>query len=166
MSSRNPALARDAGLPASHKLLMPPQYASALQLARLQDWTKAREAFEECCAASPDFVKAWVSWAQLEKRVSLASADTQDRFKRCREVLQRGLQMNPQSAALCQAWGLMELQKGNWLAAILLLERCVAHDPRCSPVLRWKQVQAAKQLASVRRKHRPAARQHTSSRSA
>ncbi len=26
------------------------------------------------------------------------------------------------------------------LAAVLLLERCVANDPRCSPVLKWKAV--------------------------
>ena len=26
------------------------------------------------------------------------------------------------------------------LAAVLLLERCVASDPRCSPVLKWKPV--------------------------
>lgn len=35
-----------------------------------------------------------------------------------------------------QAWGLMELQRGNVVAAVLLLERCVAADPRCSPVLK------------------------------
>ena len=35
-----------------------------------------------------------------------------------------------------QAWGLLELQRGNVLAAVILLERCVANDPRCSPVLR------------------------------
>ena len=39
-----------------------------------------------------------------------------------------------------QAWGLLELQRGNVLAAVLLLERCVASDPRCSPVLKWKAV--------------------------
>ena len=39
-----------------------------------------------------------------------------------------------------QAWGLLELQRGNVLAAVLLLERCVANDPRCSPVLKWKPV--------------------------
>lgn len=39
-----------------------------------------------------------------------------------------------------QAWGLLELQRGNVLAAVLLLERCVANDPRCSPVLKWKAV--------------------------
>ena len=45
------------------------------------------------------------------------------------------------SARCClQAWGLLELQRGNVLAAVLLLERCVASDPRCSPVLKWKPV--------------------------
>ena len=50
------------------------------------------------------------------------------------------LGMCPLGLRLSQAWGLMELQRGNVLAAVLLLERSVAYDPRCSPVLRWKAV--------------------------
>ena len=56
---------------------------------------------------------------------------------------------------LPQAWGLMELQRGNVLAAVLLLERSVAHDPRCSPVLRWKAVRTARQTIGSRRRLRP-----------
>ena len=55
--------------------------------------------------------------------------------------------------ALCgQAWGLMELQRGNVVAAVLLLERCVAYDPRCSPVLKWKAVRNAQQTVTSRRR--------------
>ncbi len=45
-----------------------------------------------------------------------------------------------------QAWGLMELQRGNFPIAVMLLERSVAFDPSFSPVyipkyvLRWQQV--------------------------
>lgn len=51
-----------------------------------------------------------------------------------------------------QAWGLMELQRGNVVAAVLLLERCVAYDPRCSPVLKWKAVRIAQQTVTSRRR--------------
>ncbi len=50
-----------------------------------------------------------------------------------------------------QAWGLMELQKGNFLAAILLLERSVLYEPSFSPVLRWQQVINARSSISSRR---------------
>jgi hypothetical protein len=67
-------------------------------------------------------------------------------------VLQRALTVNPTSAALCCAWGLLELQKGNWLAAVLLLERGVAYDPaRCAPVLRWAPVREARMTVGARR---------------
>ena len=51
-----------------------------------------------------------------------------------------------------QAWGLMELQKGNVLAAVLLLERSVQFEPRNSPVLRWRPVQLAQQTVMSRRR--------------
>lgn len=46
-----------------------------------------------------------------------------------------------------QAWGLMELQKGNNLAALKLLERSALMDPqRCMAVLKWQQVVNAREL--------------------
>jgi hypothetical protein len=45
----------------------------------------------------------------------------------------------------------MELQRGNVLAAVLLLERCVRMDPTCSPVLKWKEVEAARSTVGQRR---------------
>lgn len=44
---------------------------------------------------------------------------------------------------LAQAWGLMELQRGNIVAAVKLLERCAEQDPRNLPVLKWKPVREA-----------------------
>lgn len=38
----------------------------------------------------------------------------------------------------------MELQKGNAIAAVKLLERSAAQDPRNQPVLRWKPVLEAR----------------------
>ncbi|KAK9846412.1 hypothetical protein WJX81_003324 [Elliptochloris bilobata] len=127
-------------------------YSAALELARGQDYAGARRAFQECVEICPSYGKAWVSWAQMEKRSRKAGAG--DPLARCRMVLQQGLSLNPDSAPLCQAWGLMELQRGNVLAAVLLLERSVAHDPRCSPVLRWKAVRTARQTVGSRRRLR------------
>lgn len=47
----------------------------------------------------------------------------------------------------------MELQKGNILAAVLLLERSVQFDPRNSPVLKWRAVQLAQQTVLSRRRN-------------
>lgn len=46
----------------------------------------------------------------------------------------------------------MELQKGNIVAAVLLLERSVQFEPRNSPVLKWRAVQVAQQSLLDRRR--------------
>jgi hypothetical protein len=38
------------------------------------------------------------------------------------------------------------------VAAVLLLERCVAYDPACSPVLKWKAVKMAQQTVLLKRR--------------
>ena len=48
----------------------------------------------------------------------------------------------------------MELQRGNVLAAVLLLERSVQFDQRNSNVLKWKPVILAKQQALTLRQKR------------
>ncbi len=65
-----------------------------------QDYSAAREAFQECVQMCPDLVQAWVSWAQFEKRVQQGCLG--DHLQRCRSVLQRGLTLNPNNAKLCQ----------------------------------------------------------------
>ncbi len=50
-----------------------------------------------------------------------------------------------------QAWGLMELQRGNWLAAVMLLERSARLDVACQPVLKWHVVQTAKKTVGSRK---------------
>ncbi|GFH29971.1 uncharacterized protein HaLaN_28732 [Haematococcus lacustris] len=194
-------------------------YNVSLAYYRQEAFKAARVLFEKTVRANPSFDKAWVSYAMMEKRASLASSQA-ERFARCRAVLQRGLQLNPcsprllqvtaahhsslgpcchcqaelaqpkqadgsqpspsipllsnptyvgmclylsphppphapcplqpyshithhityepSSPALClQAFGLMELQRGNWLAALMLLERSVRIEPRLQPVLNW-----------------------------
>lgn len=54
-----------------------------------------------------------------------------------------------------QAWGLMELQKGNFWAAVRLLERSVVMDPFLTPVLRWKPVNAARNTLVGSSRYRP-----------
>ena len=51
-----------------------------------------------------------------------------------------------------QAWGLLELQRGNALPAVLMLERAVKLQPTCSPVLNWQQVSEARKIVGARRR--------------
>jgi len=156
-------------------------YKEALTFARRPlstddpNYLAAQEAFRRTTSLYPNLVKAWVSWAQMEKRVtncntnnsnfknaiyeeasSSAVATTAnstntgrgrvEKWQRCREILQKALTVNPNDPWLCQAWGLLELQKGHWFAAVVLLERCVRADPgHFSPLLKWQIVQQAKQ---------------------
>jgi len=118
-------------------------YHRALELARKQQYEKSRRVFQAISQAYPNLCRAWVSWAQMEKKAG-ADSTVLD-YEGCRAVLQRGLQLNPRSSCLCQAWGLMELQKGNSLAAIKLLDRSAMYDPKCKPVQRWKLYKDARQ---------------------
>lgn len=123
-------------------------YEKGLRFARHQNYKGARRAFQNCIAVIPEFSKAWVSWAQMEKRTVVEGRE--DNIERCRKILQQGLSLNPTDAKILQAWGLLELQRGNVLAAVLLLERCVQYEPTCRPVLQWRAVQVAKQSVSDR----------------
>jgi hypothetical protein len=133
-------------------------HAHALSLARAEAYGDARLAFERLLSRYPRACVAWTSYAQMEKRAGLRAGGQAargeaaagggggggDRFAACRAVLQRGLALNPTSACLVQAWGLMELQKNNAWAAVRLLERGAALDPRRnSAVLRWVPVRRA-----------------------
>ena len=89
------------------------QKSRALHLARAQQFAPARQAFQSLLEESPGDVKAWISWAQMEKRGERACGDS-DKYPRCRLVLQRALTHNlqnlPGAAQLCQAWGLLEVR--------------------------------------------------------
>ncbi|KFM25482.1 hypothetical protein F751_0509 [Auxenochlorella protothecoides] len=115
----------------------------ALELARVQDYEASRQAFENTIQMCPNLETAWVSWAQMEKRCGRSK----DGILRSRAVLQKALALNPSSPRLCQAWGLLELQRGNWTAASLLIERAVLLDASLAPVLKWRAVETARKLA-------------------
>ena len=127
-------------------------HARALALARAEAYQEARVAFERLLRRYPTLCTAWTSYAQMEKRAALRGgvvSGGSDRFAACRAVLQRALTLNPTSACLVQAWGLMELQKNNAWAAVKLLERGAQLDPRRNAaVLRWVPVRHA--ASSVR----------------
>jgi len=130
-------------------------YDTALGLARGEDWTAARRVFQATTEIYPNLCRAWVSWAQMEKKAGAALDEetglVHPDFGACRVILQRGLERNPNSSCLCQAWGLMELQKGNPFAAVKLLDRSAQYDPKCKPVQRWKLYQDARKTVSNRR---------------
>eukprot|EP00878_Enallax_costatus_P002901 GHUV01003095.1.p1 GENE.GHUV01003095.1~~GHUV01003095.1.p1 ORF type:complete len:243 (+),score=73.17 GHUV01003095.1:136-864(+) len=117
-------------------------YEYALELARQEKYDQARTAFEALLEQQPNMCKVWVSYAQMERR--LGRTHDPLRFHVARHILQKGLQMNPDSGCLAQAWGLMELQRGNVWAAVRLLERSVDMDPFLKPVLKWKPVSIAR----------------------
>ena len=109
----------------------------------------------------PDNSKAWVSWAQAEKRATRSEKiEKENNSPAAVAVLQAGLSLNrngPPSATapLAQAWALLELQNGNAKAATALLARAGKEDPaRCSPVLRWAPVVAAREAEEERRRRR------------
>ncbi|KAI3433431.1 hypothetical protein D9Q98_003246 [Chlorella vulgaris] len=124
-------------------------YSKGLEYARNEQWDVARRVFEKTVSECPEFVKPWISWAQMEKRCIACGDDR--RWANCRTVLQRALLCNRDAPALLQAWGLMEMQRGNFLAAVLLLDRSAVLEPRNRPVLKWKPVVQARQTVGARR---------------
>jgi lipopolysaccharide biosynthesis regulator YciM len=98
----------------------------------------------------PSWHKPWVSYAQMEKRCNTDNnkndSAKQLKWAECRKVLQRALTQNPNCPRVIQAWGLLELQKGNFWPAVQMLERCVMQDPFLAPVLNWKPVKEAKSV--------------------
>mmetsp|Transcript_4519 Transcript_4519/g.7653 ORF Transcript_4519/g.7653 Transcript_4519/m.7653 type:complete len:185 (-) Transcript_4519:649-1203(-) len=150
-------------------------YSAALSYARAERWAPARVLFNRLLktqsqsgqqaqtSSSTDVedsrqvqghkyhslrARAWVSWAMMEAK----SSSSGDKFSRCRDVLQRGLKENPTQACLLQAWGLAELKRDNWFAAVMLLERAVQLDPRLAPVLHWAVVEHARIAVGMRRR--------------
>lgn len=128
-------------------------YSRALMLARSEDFEQARELFQTVAERFPHYEKNWISWAQMEKRAHAMNSEM--KWNTCRQVLQQALSENPTGARLIQAWGLMELQKRNFWAAVTMLDRSVLYDPFLKPVLLWKPVLEARRQRALERKHRP-----------
>lgn len=123
-------------------------YSQALEYARDENFNAARVVFRRTLSQSPHLIKAWVSWAQMEKR---SAGPGSERWNNCRYILQQALTLNPNDPYLIQAWGLMELNKGNLFAACLLLDRCAQVDPKHSPVLKWHVVRQAKHFVTSKK---------------
>mmetsp|Transcript_10585 Transcript_10585/g.28979 ORF Transcript_10585/g.28979 Transcript_10585/m.28979 type:complete len:206 (+) Transcript_10585:1438-2055(+) len=133
--------------------LIKPDYEYVLEDARAKrTYEIAREKFEKYLQENPRECKAWVSYAMMEKRNNPHSPEAQHRA--CRAILQRGLQLNPNSTCIIQAFGLLELRRNNSLAALMMLERCVRLDPKLHPVLNWSQVVLARQAVEERQQRR------------
>ncbi|PRW58106.1 superoxide dismutase [Fe] [Chlorella sorokiniana] len=125
-------------------------YSAALEYARSERYDVARRVFRKLCTSEcPSFVKPWVSWAQMEKRC--IPCGDERRWAASRSVLQQGLERNRDAPPLLQAWGLLEMQRGNLLGAVMLLDRSAALEPRNRPVLRWKPVVEARKTVGERR---------------
>lgn len=110
-------------------------YDVGLRHVRSKRYPSARRIFQTCATRHPTFERAWVTLAQMEKKVSSR--------KTCEQVLKQGLLHNPRSAALLQAWGLHLLQEEDRqcdLMAYGLLRASVTYDPENRGVLRWKRV--------------------------
>eukprot|EP00879_Flechtneria_rotunda_P021515 GHRR01022676.1.p1 GENE.GHRR01022676.1~~GHRR01022676.1.p1 ORF type:complete len:140 (+),score=15.73 GHRR01022676.1:193-612(+) len=71
-----------------------------LELSRQEHYHQAREAFEALLEQHPRLCKAWVSYAQMERR--LGRTHDPLRMEVARQILQRGLQRNPDSGCLAQ----------------------------------------------------------------
>jgi hypothetical protein len=72
-------------------------YEAALELSRQQRYGAAREAFEALVREHPGMCKAWVSYAQMEKRIGRTGEP--ERLHIARYILQRG------AGAWREGWG-------------------------------------------------------------
>ena len=108
-------------------------YRRSLELSRKSMIEEARIEFEKTLSDNPKLCKAWVSYAQMEKRIG--------NMPKCRSILRKGIKYNPESSCIIQALGLHEMQRDNLLLANELLKLAVILDPKNKPVLKWKRIQ-------------------------
>lgn len=127
-------------------------YSSQIIKTPLKPLTEARDAFTQYLSKQPHSCRVWVMWAQMEKRAE-ARGNAGSSF-RAREVLQKGLEINKDSACLISAWGLTELKRGNLYAAKAMLERAAEIDASVLPVLRWERVREAVVRLDTLRRHK------------
>merc|ERR1711907_673485 len=69
-------------------------YQSGLRHVRTKRYPSARRILTQCAAQHPTFERAWVTLAQMEKKV--------DSREKCESILKSGLLHNPRSAAILQ----------------------------------------------------------------
>lgn len=126
----------------------------------------AESVFESHLDSNPRDAKAWISYAQMQKKVRLSAgelptarlhpglqSDSDVRVSkasvfRARGVLYRAIDAcsgEPEArASLLQALGLLELTHGYEMYGSTLLEMAVKSQPNLTPVLRWRRVRCAR----------------------
>mmetsp|Transcript_31989 Transcript_31989/g.38705 ORF Transcript_31989/g.38705 Transcript_31989/m.38705 type:complete len:232 (+) Transcript_31989:937-1632(+) len=110
-------------------------YNAGLRHVRRNRVESARRFLNHCVEKYPTHERAWVTLAQMEKRVGCRPT--------CEKILKGGLRHNPQSAAILQAWALHLLQekdRRNEFMAYGLLIAAVQYEPSLASVLKWKGV--------------------------
>lgn len=129
-------------------------YKSGLRHVRTKRYPSARRILSQCAARHPTFERAWVTLAQMEKKV--------DSREKCESILKSGLLHNPRSAAILQAWGLHLLQEEDHqsdLMAYGLLRASADRDPRNKNVMKWSRVrEIGRRWRQIRQKARRARR--------
>ena len=101
-------------------------YLRANQLAyQAQNWTVARDLYQECLEEDPDFAPAWARLARLHRLVGMFSADvTDDPYARADDAFKRALTLNPDLSIAHHLYTSVELETGRARQAMLrLLER-------------------------------------------
>ena len=134
----------------------------------------AESVFESHLEAHPRDATAWISYAQMQKRVRAGAGErptarlhpglqsdsdvrvSRESVFRAREVLYRAIDAcdgEPAGrgacaitsrASLLQALGLLELTHGYEMYGSTLLEMAVKSQPNLTPVLRWRRVRCAR----------------------
>jgi hypothetical protein len=131
----------------------------------------AESVFESHLEAHPRDAKAWISYAQMQKKVRLSAGElptarlhpglqsdsdvrvSKESVFRARGVLYRAIdacsgerERDAESslASLLQALGLLELTHGYEMYGSTLLEMAVKSQPKLTPVLRWHRVRCAR----------------------
>jgi serine/threonine protein kinase/tetratricopeptide (TPR) repeat protein len=101
-------------------------YLRANQLAyQAQNWTVARDLYEQCVKEDPSFAPAWARLGRLLRLVDMYSGEvTGDPHARAEEAFQRALQLNPDLSIAHNLYTAFELETGRAQDAMVrLLER-------------------------------------------
>ena len=109
-------------------------YLRANQLAyQHQNWTVARDLYEQCLREDPDYAPAWARLARIYRMIGVYSGEgTEDLYARAEEAFQRALRLNPDLSIAHNLYTSVELETGRPQRAMLrLLERTRARtsDP-------------------------------------
>jgi serine/threonine protein kinase/tetratricopeptide (TPR) repeat protein len=101
-------------------------YLRANQLAyQAQNWTVARDLYQQCVAHDPSYAPAWARLARIHRLLGMFSGDTAgDPYALAEEAFQRALSLNPDLSIAHNLYTPVELETGRAREAMRrLLER-------------------------------------------